>query len=868
LRKDVFPSRLSTTGLLVPGKIIQFPGTGMVRRRHKRKQPKRITGNSPARQVATDTLSGQAEAALAAGHFKQAVAAFKELIKRGRLPEWVDGLDKAYAARATELAGKNMFREAAVIWEQRADTCGTPLVASDYIAWLLFTGREERAARLFGAHAKQLETTNQATVREQLAALALAGHGDVLTWLPSDDPVVQNHAAATEALRAYCSDDGPALAAALKQIPFRSPYRRFGQILKALDILEKEPEDAAQHLTRIPDTSAFAGLAHATRSALLPTREASERLQELESNGRMMVTELRGWSRDQLGFFHDADRIGDAANAKTLLDLLIRHRSLFSADFARQTGFKLLIHYPQGQRAFSRTFGELSSFDATRLIALKAEWNHDLAAADKAWRKAFEKLREDSQREKNRLRAALILRHLADLHAKFEPGAKFATKTLQDLEKSLRLDPQDRKTWIRLIAGYRERGDLKAARACLEDALIRFPEDPEVLLAAVETAIAGNAFKKAARFARSLLALDPINPKVKAILLESHLAHARKQVIGSKMELAYQELDAAASWVRSETDRGKLSLVRGIIELSDQGQEQARQHLQEGVSQMGDGLAGRLHLLLEAERLKRPSEAMLKQSGLRGTAELATQEEILKLVQAVNSLQGEDAKRAVRALEILTEPLKRGVGHAYKQAEMELICEVLHRTRQFKLLQAYAKQALKRWRNLPVFVYHALYARGSGDHFVLSDSDIDRLHRAIDQAQEAGDVRTAHRIIEWLEPPFPISRGPIGPLGPEPRPGDLESVLDELGVDTFLDMLDAFGGPAELELLRELLTEEQLRKFIEILARGEDPAPFLDRVIGDFGPFVPPIGRAQPKKHKRRTKRKPKTPPPEQGDLF
>jgi tetratricopeptide (TPR) repeat protein len=851
----------------VPGKVLQFPRSGMVRKRQKRKQRKRITGISPSRQVTTDTLSDQANTALAAGHFKQAVAAFKELIKRERRSEWVDGLDKAYAARATELAEKNMFREAAVIWEQRADACGTPLATSDYIAWLLFTGREERAARLFSAHAKQLETANQAKVREQLAALALAGHGDVLTWLPSDDPVVQNHAAATEALRAYCSDDGSALAVALKQIPFRSPYRRFGQILKALDILEKEPKDAVQHLTRIPDNSAFAGLARAARSALLPTREASEQLQELESNGRTMVAELRGWSRDQLGFFHDAGRKRDSINAKALLDLLIRHHSLFSADFARQTGFKLLIHYPQGQRAFNRTFGELSSFEATRLIALKAEWTRDLVGADKAWRKAFEKLREDSQREENRLRAALILRHLADLHAKYEPGAKFAAETLQDLEKSLTLDPQDRETWIRLITGYRERGDLKTARACLEDALTRFPEDPEVLLAAVETAIAGNAFKKAARFARSLLALDPINPKVKAILLESHLAHARKQVIGGKLELAYQELDAAASWIRVETDRGKLSLMRGMIELSDQDQEQARQHLQEGVSQMGDGLAGRLHLLLEAERLKRPSGAILKQSGLPATTELATQEEILKLVQAVNSLQGEDAKRAVRALEILAEPLKRGVGHAYKQAEMELICEVLHRTRQFKLLQAYAKQALKHWRNLPVFVYHALFARGRGDHFVLSDSDIDRLHRAIDQAQEAGDVRTAHRIIEWLEPPFPISRGPIGPLGPEPRPGDLESVLDEVGVDTFLDMLDAFGGPEELELLRELLTEEQLRKFIEILARGEDPTPFLDRVFGDFSPFFPPIGRARPK-HKRRTKRKPKTPPPEQGDLF
>ena len=79
-----------------------------------------------------------------------------------------------------------------------AETCGTPLVTADYIAWLLCSGREERAARLFAAHAGQLESANQAAVREQLAALVVAGNGDVLSWLPSDDPVVQNHAAATQ----------------------------------------------------------------------------------------------------------------------------------------------------------------------------------------------------------------------------------------------------------------------------------------------------------------------------------------------------------------------------------------------------------------------------------------------------------------------------------------------------------------------------------------------------------------------------------------------------------------------------------------------------------------------------------------------
>ncbi len=839
----------------------------MARRRQKRKQRRRFTGAVPSHKTATETLIADANAAMRAGHFKQALGAYKELIKRNRQPAWLEGLEKAYAGRALELAKKGMIREAIIIWEQRAETCGKPLIDGNYLLWLLRSGRFEQAVRLFVDDITQLENAKRVTVREHLAAIALSGHKEILAQLPADDAVVLHHAAAEETLYAYCSHDDAALATALKSIPYRSPYRVFGQIIKALGMLENEPKEAARQLGRIPETSAFAALSYAARTALLPSRDLLDEFPQLDANSRAFVTECKGWSREPLGFIQDAARKGKSPNAKALLDLLVRHRGLFSQDFARDAGLKLIIHYPQGMRVFTKAFGTLSFFDASRLRALTAELKPDLFGADEAWRDALEELTENPERKGNQLRGALILRHLVELHTKFEPAVMVERQAIEDLEESLSLDPEDRDTWIRLTTSYRERGDLRSARRSLDEALARFPEDPDVLLAAVETAIAGDAYKKAARYAKSLLALDPINPKVKSILLESHLAHARKQVLKGKVDLAYKELDAAASWVRSTADRGKISLMRGMLGHADEDPELRCERLREGVLYMGDGLVGRLHLLLEADRLKQQPDKILKQAKLPSIVELTTRAEILKLVQAVNRLQGEDATRATLIMPRFTEPLKRAVNQAYSQSEMELVCEVLHRTRQFKLLHTYANQALKRWRDCPVFVYQLLYARCKGDHFVLSDNEIDRLYRSIERAHEAGDMRTAHRVREWLEPPLPTSIGPIGPLGPEPRPGDFEAILDEIGVDSFMDMLDAFGAPEELAEVRELLDEDQIRKFIQLLISGKDPKPFLNQVLGDYDPTPPPPPKV-PKKRKQSVKQKPSSHVPQQRDLF
>ncbi len=103
----------------------------MSRSRKKRKHtPKQRQAELSATDN-RDDLEQKAQAALASGRHKDASVIYKALLKGERRGVWVAGLGSAYAARASDLADKGMFKEALVIWEQRAASCETPLLTSD-----------------------------------------------------------------------------------------------------------------------------------------------------------------------------------------------------------------------------------------------------------------------------------------------------------------------------------------------------------------------------------------------------------------------------------------------------------------------------------------------------------------------------------------------------------------------------------------------------------------------------------------------------------------------------------------------------------------------------------------------------------------
>ena len=826
----------------------------------KRKQRKPGRQRAPtALERSAETFETTAKSALANGHFKEAVQAYKVLLKEERRPEWLAALAEAYAGRAQSLVAKGMFKEAAVIWEQRATTCDTPLAQACYIVWLTQAGKCRQAIKLYCDQHERLEQTGDLKrLREYLAALALSGDTDWLDALPTDDPIRRDAGTARAALRAYGVGDDRKLEDFLKAIPFRSPFRDFRQIVKALATLERDRAESIRVLDRIDTDSPFSGLARDARIGTLSGRDLVLGLSALNHEHRPRVAALHGWSAQRVKLIGDLPRLGDPPRPDELMKWLVRHRSVFGEAFSRETCLRVLIHHPQGLPMFRRAFGDASPQEVLRAEALAEELADDPYAAEDAWRDLLEELSACLDEEDNRLRSALILRHLADISpGQRVMGVKDDTSSVQDLAESLLLDPEDRPTHLRLIAAYRRSGKLKEAREALQEALDRFPEAADVLLEAVETAIAGFAFKKAARYARAVLDIDPINPRVKDIVLYAHLAHARKQIRSGSYDLARKELATAGGWAQSTAAQGRVLLLHGLMAVESEGIEAAKDSLREAVARLGDGLPGQFELLIEAARLELRPEAVLQQVQLPRPKDLATREQVIALIHALKSVVDEqDQELLDECLEPLWPALTYGAKLAFTEKEYELICETLHQHESFQLLQQYANEALKRHRKQPGFVYQHLYGKCQGFSWDLSYRDKETLEEALEQAQALGDMRTTHRIIEFLKPPFLPPLPEKAPPLPADMDADFLDMISDMSERRIMDLLRGSADPRAFDALINIIGEQKFAKLVQALAAGQDPKEAFEELI------EPPIERRRrPGRGKRRSNRN-------QGDLF
>lgn len=813
--------------------------------RNRRRKQSRARSPGPGSPQRAGERAG---VALGAGRYKDAIADFKALLKGGEREEWRQGLADAYQGRARALAEKGMFREAAVIWEQRAATCSGELVQTEYLGALLGSGQARRAAALAHQHRERLRSTPAGWDADAwLAAAALCGAAEVLEELPADDPVVRDFAVADAALAAYCRADDARLDEELGRIAFRSPYRDLRTALKACRVLAVDPAEASALVRRIAPDSPFRGLVHIVERAARPVDELVESLRGADTNTRNTVHALLGLDGAEVRFVQAASRLDAAPKPKALLELVLRHADVIGSDSARRLAGALIAHHPQGIKAYGKVFGSPPPFESSRWLALATELAGDADELDDAWRDALSELDEGLDEEDNRIRTTLILRRLVENTARH--WGRDHPSIVDDLELIVALDPADRESWLQLIDTAREGNDLKTARAHLNGALKQFPGDPAMLVAAVETAIASNAFKKAAHFAARLVEVDPLNPRAKRLLLAAHLEHGRKQIRASKFAAARKELDQAAGWVGTESDRGEIALLRGMVALSEGSGDAAGPLLREGLSAIGGGWTGRFFLHLEAFRLRCGVGAALTAAGLSGRVADPAPAEVVKLMRAIQGLDASHDEGIRAALGEMAGPLgraARGKARAgYTMADLELVCEALKRRAEHGLLEKYARAALHVFKEQPVFVYFLTHAKGDGAMFGLGPREIERLERALERAREAGDQRTVHRIVTLLESgfvPFP----PRMPLPPGPR--GIPGVGMHEGFDPF-----AAGGFEE----PDDLDASAIFKLIELLGDDDEAVDAIERLFGKRG------GRA----NRGRRKRTPRRAGP-QGELF
>lgn len=782
-----------------------------------------------------------ASAALVAARYKDAVELFKDLLKRERRPAWLVGLAAAYAGRAEQLAAKDMVKEALALWRTRAEACQVPLLDGPYVGWLMKTGQIEHALRLL-PFVDKLPAAQREQATAQLAGAVLVAPDHLLAGL---SPESLGHRAAARAAIAACAQSGArgdpaALEAALQGISFRSPYRELRPLLKGLSLLATDPTAAAASLARVPVPGPCRVLLQALRVCLMPGTEWLAGLRALDDAGRTLVLDLKGCPLPQRALVLELmARSGTVAPAPAeLFDLLQRHRRVLPDGAARPLALRLLPHAPQRLDAFRAGFGPLDAADQARVLALAAELKLQLEDAEDHWLRLVKLLRQSPAGQR---RAALVLRRLADEHAHHSPDGSLCVHALNWLRLSLELDPTDRDTHLRLLRDARRAGELKQARIWLDGASQQFPGDALVLQEGVEIALAAGAYKKAADLAKQVLQADPINPRVRTLVGQSHLAHARKLIGAHKLQPARRELDEAAHWLRSAADRGQLTLLRGLAaEPAEAGDSLLRQ----AVADLGGPLVGAFHLLLEAKRVNAKS-GFAPQDLLRRAAVDAHRTpdaaEVLALAQALHATPQREAAVTV-ALGVLNGTLTRAAAHLrLSETDHTLLCEAFHRHGQLELTRRIAEAALGRWPGRPVFVYLEAAARFEAVPWAMPQAEWERLDRVFEQARDQGDERTASRLSKLLGAAsgpgsFHVPNGPPtfgAGAGADAIGGVLDSLLQSGYEDDILDLARREMGKAMFEKFRREVNGSK-RQFAEALVAMLKSAAAFDAGVPDI----------------------------------
>ncbi|MFZ1641864.1 MAG: hypothetical protein WAV07_10645, partial [Candidatus Contendobacter sp.] len=626
------------------------------------------------------------------------------------------------------------------------------------------------------------------------------------------------------ALRAYAQGEaGDAVRERLKAISIRSPYRDLRQALAALLKLETDTAGALALIERIPPTSPYQDLVELVRASA--TADPARALLALDPAPRELAGGLLGLDSRQIKLLKDWARLGDNPSDKAKFDFIVANLALFDREPARRACLALLPAYPQGLKTYTHLFGPLPPFEAQRLQALQAERKDDLDNTLGHWQACVNLLRNEPDPD-HRLTAALILRHMVELLHKGDDGWDDGSRLRDCLEQSLRFDPDDRDTYLQLAILYKDADNDKEYHHWVEEAVKRFPNDPQVLLAAVKTATARKAYKKAAGFAARVLELDPINSKARAVLINAHMGHARKLMRADKYVLAEKELDSAGQLERDNTHTGIVEINRGLLALQQRQRDLGRQWLREGVGLAGSPLLAWLRLAVEALRLKLDPADFQRDAELGDPRKLsASRADLLALAQLLNAYREEEVKDLDTVLEDLEKPLQRAIKTLISEDDLLLMCECLHQAPHYGLLEYAATRALEIQPDRPLFVYYQIYGRAEGDLDQVKDRDYDRLEHALEQAAAAKDHRSILLIERFLADnsfPFPVApRGGPRPTpsmpSPLPMPPKMRREFEEIR--------------GQLERLPPALRGRMLDQILDSLPPDDDFPPEIQRAI-------------------------------------
>ncbi len=751
-------------------------------------------------------LEQNAEASMAKSAYKEAIEYYKALLKREQQPAWITRLSEAYLGRGRDLAAKGMFKEAVVIWENRSTTCGDDSEQVLYLEWLLKAGRYGRAAQLYhGAGESFANYPGAQNLPALIGAISLSGQQELRKELSQFGQWDAQIEAAEKVLKAY-TQRRPAeeLDALLKQISIRSPFRDFRTLIKSLLVLETNVEEAQRLANKIPADSPYKKLID-----LLPNPRAWDKPPPKPvKDQEAFVIALYGWNAEQVKAFQALLDYQDGSqnnSPRALFKLMLKHYRGIGEAYVRLLGKQWLPTLGFKEFHSYNSVFKLPDFENLCLKALTVEVEEDKFSARYEWQEALEAIEPHLDDPAERLKAALLQRHIIDARSSARKNSISALE--KPLQNCIQWRPDDKQSWLDLIALYRENDIKKSYADWVNKALEQFPKDVDILLVAVEAASHRNAFKKAAGYAEAILKIDPINVQARNVLIDSHLNHARKQFKANKLNLVEKELKAAASYERGSTPNFSLLINRGLLAFASGQKAEAKTLLETVVNKTGTSIGSYALVILEADKINIDSSLLVQTSPTDNSNSLL--DPLVKTKQALDFLKPfkktDDYKPDIEELKRLPGLLKPYLGEdklawffdewqpllkkiltqsALEWDDLILLCDFFKQIPSYDLLLYYAEQGLKKWENAPQLIFYQVYAKVDGDSFAIGHDDFERLENALNDAYESDNHRARILIQNFLEE--------------ESRSGGFDDDFDDDFED---DLFDDFpgGGPLSME---------------------------------------------------------------------
>lgn len=635
---------------------------------------------------------------------------------------------------------QSSYEKAALLWEEQTP-CDKPVY--DYIRYLFLAKQYQKAVTLLIEPTTILSETEKRQLNEYLAAILLIDDlPDIEALLPPDSTLLTHKALIKQAIIAYCQGNDPR--DYLKQIPFRSHYRELRVILQAS--YEGKEFTISQHSVYIE----FAPLLriHHTNNA----HTFINYVRTIPQQSFTVLGKLYHWSPEQLSLLKQLAKV-DTFTPKQLLSLILNNVKVLGDTYSQNAGIRLLPLYKDGIKQYQSQF-TLSTTEVKRIHALSAEQRQNFDQAAKAWIELNNLLL--TEEVKDDYQAAIILRHLVELIEQTENGPFHDSNCIELLVNSLRLDPTDKPSYLKLIHYFQRQEKQKEYQLWVKNALEQFPNDVEILLLGTKAAIANKTFKKASSFAKTILKHDSINVTAKKVLLFCHLSQAYKQVKAQKYHLAQQELMQAEKIERTHQS-GIVQVNQGWLAVVTNQPQQAHDYFMTALQYIKEPFSFVIYLTIEGKNMKLEQQVIeqwiKKITTFKQSAQLTTAA-ITQAIEVFYQYHEQQLPNLSKLIQPFANLLSKNSQNYHSNAPKDIreICRKLTELKLFPTLKMYATQGLKSYPTDPLLLYYQIIGEIENQplRLMLREDLGEVLEHALEYAQLQNDKQAQWLLINLL----------------------------------------------------------------------------------------------------------------------